>query len=111
MCSARKGRKEWPAKPRCNVHPCFRRGSPRFRGGDVIPAKAGIAPARAGLWRASVQQRKGLQERLADSSGQPLNELHSYRKTHCLNARLCSGAKLVKKATAKPSVIAGSNSV
>jgi hypothetical protein len=63
MCSARKGRKEWPAKPRCNVHPCFRRGSPRFRGGDVIPAKAGIGPAPAGLWRASVQQRERLQER------------------------------------------------
>lgn len=55
--------------------------------------------------------RKGRKEWPADSCGQPLNELHSYRKTHRLNARLCSGAKLVKKVTAKPSVIAGSNSV
>jgi hypothetical protein len=77
--------------------PCFRRGR--------------LGPAPAGLWRAGVQQRERLQERPVDSCGQPLNELHSYRKTHCLNTRLCSGARLVKKATAKPSVIAGSNSV
>ena len=171
MCSARKGRKEWPAKPKCNVHPCFRRGRlgpspagllgqklhrwvhpfnllPFFRelpglqvhdmrvrehfGREVkiLPADLfgrpqpflqltrrktvsarGIGPAPAGLWRAGVQQRERLQERLVDSCGQPLNELHSYRKTHCLNARLCSVARLVKKAAAKPSVIAGSSSV